>query len=174
MYACTIRGGNVISNNRTVKTGDLSQEDMDVILILTRDSYYVAHYDDDVDKVTRYQRVAFFDIEAIEFGPLEESSAFSQLSFRRSAGAAGAAAKNEHHLRVSYRMAGPPVVSFSGRIYTRNGIVRDSRTIRTKAKVRVFTARCRHLRQNWNLLLYLTAVGFEPFMSRSDVFGTSQ
>ena len=86
---------------------------MDVILILTRDSYYVAHYDDDVDKVTRYQRVAFFDIEAIEFGPLEESSAFSQLSFRRTA---AGAAKNEHHLRVSYRMAGPPVVSFSGRI----------------------------------------------------------
>ena len=101
-------------------TGDPSQEDMDVILILTRDSYYVAHYDDDVDKVTRYQRVAFFDIEAIEFGPLEESSAFSQLSFRRSAGATGGAAgKNEHHLRVSYRMPGPPVVSFSGRIYTK-------------------------------------------------------
>ena len=80
---------------------------MDVIFILTRDSYYVANYDDDVDKVTRYQRVPFFDIESIEFGPLEEST--FQLSFRRTA------AKNEHHLRVSYRMSGPPVVSFNGK-----------------------------------------------------------
>jgi hypothetical protein len=40
-------------------TGDPSQEDMDIILILTQDSYYLAHYDDDVDKVTQYQRVAF-------------------------------------------------------------------------------------------------------------------
>ena len=32
-------------------TGDPSQEDMDVILILSKDSYYVARYDDEVDKV---------------------------------------------------------------------------------------------------------------------------
>ena len=61
--------------------GDPSQEDMDVIFILTRDSYYVANYDDDVDKVTRYQCVSYFDIESIEFGTLEES-ALSQLGFR--------------------------------------------------------------------------------------------
>ena len=54
---------------------------MDVIFILTRDSYYVANYDDDVDKVTRYQCVSYFDIESIEFGTLEES-ALSQLGFR--------------------------------------------------------------------------------------------
>ena len=44
-----------------VNTGDPSQEDMDVIVILTKDSYYIAHYDDEVDKVTSYQRVALSD-----------------------------------------------------------------------------------------------------------------
>jgi phosphatidylinositol 4-phosphatase len=45
---------------------------MDVILILSRDAYYVARYDDDVDKVTQYQRVALADIEKIEFGVLDQ------------------------------------------------------------------------------------------------------
>jgi len=33
--------------------GDLTSEDMDIIFILTRDSYYVAKYDDEVDKVSQ-------------------------------------------------------------------------------------------------------------------------
>ena len=41
---------------------------MDLIVILTKDSYYVAYYDDEVDKVMNYQRVALSDIEIIEFG----------------------------------------------------------------------------------------------------------
>merc|ERR1719510_1465223 len=80
-------------------TGDPSQEDMDIIFILTQNSYYLAHYDDDVDKVTRYQRVAFHDIESIEFGIPEESP--FQISFRKNV------AKSEHVLRVSYRMPAP-------------------------------------------------------------------
>ena len=77
-------------------TGDPSQEDMDIIFILTQDSYYLAHYDDDVDKVTRYQRVALHDIESIEFGIPEESP--FQISFKRNV------AKSERVLRLSYRM----------------------------------------------------------------------
>ena len=80
-------------------TGDPSQEDMDIIFILTQDSYYLAHYDDDVDKVTRYQRVAFHDIESIEFGVPEESP--FQISFKKNV------AKSEHVLRLSYRMPVP-------------------------------------------------------------------
>ena len=80
-------------------TGDPSQEDMDIIFILTQDSYYLAHYDDDVDKVTQYQRVAFHDVESIEFGIPEESP--FQFSFRKNV------AKSEHVLRVSYRMPAP-------------------------------------------------------------------
>ena len=79
--------------------GDPSQEDMDIIFILTQDSYYLAHYDDDVDKVTRYQRVAFHDIESIEFGIPEESP--FQISFKKNV------AKFEHVLRLSYRMPTP-------------------------------------------------------------------
>lgn len=46
---------------------------MDTILILTRDSYYVADYDDQIDKVTNYQRVSLEDIVLIEFGQPESS-----------------------------------------------------------------------------------------------------
>ena len=55
-----------------VISGDPNQEDMDVILILAKDSYYVARYDDEVDKVTQYQRVALADVEKIEFGTLDQ------------------------------------------------------------------------------------------------------
>ena len=44
---------------------------MDTILILTRDSYCVADYDDQIDKVTNYQRVSLNDIVMIEFGQPE-------------------------------------------------------------------------------------------------------
>ena len=53
---------------------------MDVILILAKDSYYVARYDDEVDKVTQYQRVALADIEKIEFGIVDQPT-FQVLSF---------------------------------------------------------------------------------------------
>ena len=41
---------------------------MDSILILTRDSYYLADYDDQIDKVTNYQKVLLSDIILIECG----------------------------------------------------------------------------------------------------------
>jgi hypothetical protein len=56
----------------SLSSGDPTQEDMDVILILAKDSYYVARYDDEVDKVTQYQRVALADIEKIEFGIVDQ------------------------------------------------------------------------------------------------------
>ena len=37
-------------------SGDPRQTDMDSILILTKDCYFVAQYDDQADKVTQYQR----------------------------------------------------------------------------------------------------------------------
>ncbi len=80
-------------------SGDPTQEDMDVIVILTKDSYYVAHYDDEVDKVTSYQRVALADIEKLELG-VPDQPAF-QLSFRQQAN------KNSHSLRINYRMPPP-------------------------------------------------------------------
>ena len=76
-------------------TGDPEQEDLDVILILTKDSYYIAHYDDEVDKVTNYQRVAFEDIEMIELGALDQS-AFN-LPFKSSS------KSPQYCLRIHYR-----------------------------------------------------------------------
>ena len=44
-------------------------QDMDTILILTKDFYYVADYDDQADRITKYQKVLLEDLERIEFGP---------------------------------------------------------------------------------------------------------
>lgn len=74
-------------------TGDPSQEDMDVIVILTKDSYYIAHYDDEVDKVTSYQRVALSDVEMIEFGVVPD---LFNLPFK-------SPKSGMHSLRINYR-----------------------------------------------------------------------
>lgn len=74
------------------RTGDLTETEMDTILILTRDSYYVADYDDQIDKVTNYQRVPLEDIVLIEFGQPESSvSLFKNKHF--------------HCIRINYKMA---------------------------------------------------------------------
>jgi len=54
----------------TVSTGDLRQTDVDSVLILIRDSYYVARYDQEADKVTQYQKVLLSNVERLEFGQL--------------------------------------------------------------------------------------------------------
>jgi len=83
-------------------TGDPDQEDMDLIVILTKDSYYVAYYDDEVDKVINYQRVALSDIELIEFGVAPHSPTFNLPGFKKTS-------KHEtHSLRLNYRMPQPP------------------------------------------------------------------
>lgn len=47
---------------------------MDSILILTRDHYLVADYDDQSDRVTKFQQMALSDISLIEFGIPETPS----------------------------------------------------------------------------------------------------
>lgn len=66
---------------------------MDTILILTRDSYYIADYDDQIDKVTNYQSVLLKDIVLIEFGQPENTVSFF---------------KNKHYycIRISYKVNG--------------------------------------------------------------------
>lgn len=73
-------------------TGDPSETEMDSILILTRDSYYVADYDDQIDKVTNYQRVALSDVVMIEFGQPE-----SGVSLFKN--------KQHHCIRINYKMS---------------------------------------------------------------------
>ncbi|GBM70724.1 Phosphatidylinositide phosphatase SAC2 [Araneus ventricosus] len=50
-------------------TGDPDKQDMDAILILTKDSYFVAEYDDQTDRIIKYQHVLLEDLERIELGP---------------------------------------------------------------------------------------------------------
>ncbi|XP_053975819.1 phosphatidylinositide phosphatase SAC2 [Hylaeus volcanicus] len=73
-------------------TGDPTETEMDTILILTRDSYYVADYDDQIDKVTNYQRVPLEDVILIEFGQPESTvSLFKNRHF--------------HCIRINYKVA---------------------------------------------------------------------
>ncbi|XP_046742174.1 phosphatidylinositide phosphatase SAC2 isoform X2 [Diprion similis] len=74
-------------------TGDPTETDMDTILILTRDSYYVADYDDQIDKVTNYQRVSLADITQVEFGQPE-----STVSLFKN--------KQHHCVRINYKVNG--------------------------------------------------------------------
>ncbi|XP_066586531.1 phosphatidylinositide phosphatase SAC2 isoform X2 [Prorops nasuta] len=73
-------------------TGDPTETEMDTILILTRDSYYLADYDDQIDKVTNYQRVLLSDIVLIEFGQPE-----STVSIFKN--------KQYHCIRINYKVA---------------------------------------------------------------------
>ena len=57
-------------------TGDPSQDDMDVVFILTRNCYYFARYDDELDKITAYEKVFLSEIDKIEFGVPEQSFSF--------------------------------------------------------------------------------------------------
>jgi len=54
-------------------TGDPAQEELDVVFILTRSGYYLARYDDNLDKITDYQHVSLENIVKIEFGVPEQS-----------------------------------------------------------------------------------------------------
>uniref|UniRef100_A0A2P2I941 Phosphatidylinositide phosphatase SAC2-like n=1 Tax=Hirondellea gigas TaxID=1518452 RepID=A0A2P2I941_9CRUS len=60
------------------QTGDPEQMDMDTILVLTRDSYYVAQYDEASDRITNYQRVSLIDLDCIEIGQYSFPSVFKQ------------------------------------------------------------------------------------------------
>uniref|UniRef100_A0A2K6KLL9 Inositol polyphosphate-5-phosphatase F n=1 Tax=Rhinopithecus bieti TaxID=61621 RepID=A0A2K6KLL9_RHIBE len=45
---------------------DATHRDVDVLLLLSNSAYYVAYYDDEVDKVNQYQRLSLEDLEKIE------------------------------------------------------------------------------------------------------------
>ncbi|XP_075468166.1 phosphatidylinositide phosphatase SAC2 isoform X1 [Ascaphus truei] len=48
---------------------DATHKDVDVLLLLSNCAYYVAYYDEEVDKVNQYQRLSLDDLEKIEIGP---------------------------------------------------------------------------------------------------------
>ncbi|KAL2769197.1 phosphatidylinositide phosphatase SAC2 isoform 2 [Daubentonia madagascariensis] len=58
---------------------DATHRDVDVLLLLSNSAYYVAYYDDEVDKVNQYQRLSLEDLEKIEIGP--EPTLFGRPKF---------------------------------------------------------------------------------------------
>ncbi|XP_060698061.1 phosphatidylinositide phosphatase SAC2 isoform X2 [Hemiscyllium ocellatum] len=48
---------------------DATHRDVDVLLLLSNCAYYVAYYDEEVDKVNQYERMNLEDLEKIEIGP---------------------------------------------------------------------------------------------------------
>ena len=54
-------------------TGDPAQEDLDIVFILTSTFYFVARYDDQLDKIVNYQQVALCDVVKVEFGLPDQS-----------------------------------------------------------------------------------------------------
>lgn len=78
--------------NADPSTGDPTETEMDSIVILTKDSYFTADYDDQLDKVTKYQRVLLQDITMIEFGLAESNSSLFKSS------------KYKYCLRINYKV----------------------------------------------------------------------
>ncbi|GLV32607.1 spermathreecae [Carabus blaptoides fortunei] len=78
-------------------TGDFSETEMDSILILTRDSYYVAEYDDQVDRVTKYQRVELKDLILLECGLPESSMSLFKNTSKT---------KQHYSIRLNYKVDG--------------------------------------------------------------------
>lgn len=74
--------------------GDPNETEMDAILILTKDSYYVADYDDQVDKVTKYQRVMLEDVVMFESGVPEASAGLFKTN------------KSFYCIRINYKVDG--------------------------------------------------------------------
>ncbi|XP_073970168.1 phosphatidylinositide phosphatase spermathreecae isoform X3 [Rhodnius prolixus] len=82
-------------------SGDPLETDMDTILILTRDSYYVADYDDEIDKVTKCQRIPLSDIAMVELGPVQVSHSNNPLQiFNKSKNKA----QPHYCLRLRYKL----------------------------------------------------------------------
>nr|KAG5714248.1 hypothetical protein BaRGS_018465 [Batillaria attramentaria] len=58
----------VLSQQNDTRVGDPYRQEMDVILLLSQRSVYVAWYDDEEEQVTQYQRIFLEDVERLEIG----------------------------------------------------------------------------------------------------------
>nr|XP_018902159.1 PREDICTED: phosphatidylinositide phosphatase SAC2 isoform X3 [Bemisia tabaci] len=83
---------------------DLSESEMDTVLILTQDSYYVADYDDQMDKISKYQRVPLEDIVVIETGPLSFGNAVASGPLQLFKQSTQKQPASVHCLRIQYNI----------------------------------------------------------------------
>ncbi|XP_025834417.1 phosphatidylinositide phosphatase SAC2 isoform X2 [Agrilus planipennis] len=71
---------------------DPNETEMDSILILTKESYFVAEYDDQVDRITKYETVPLSDITSLEFGVPESMTSLFKTT------------KNHYCIRINYKI----------------------------------------------------------------------
>lgn len=57
-------------------TGDISETEVDIILLLTSSEFYVADYDSQLDKIVKFENVPLIDITLIEFGLFQQQQMF--------------------------------------------------------------------------------------------------
>lgn len=86
-------------------TGDPTETEMDTILILTRDSYYVADYDEHIDRVTKFQCVPLVDLKSVELGIIESTIPMSPSPMHLFK---SKTVKGHYCLRLNYCVDGEP------------------------------------------------------------------
>lgn len=57
-------------------TGDISETEVDIILLLTASEFYVADYDSQLDKIVKFENVPLVNITCIEFGLFQQQQIF--------------------------------------------------------------------------------------------------
>ncbi|CAG0884671.1 unnamed protein product [Darwinula stevensoni] len=80
-------------------TGDMTEQDVDCILILTRNSYFVIMYEENADCIEEFECVPLEDIISIELGPLKPVGTSNFLRVRKT---------REPLLRINYLHLGEP------------------------------------------------------------------
>ncbi|GAB0094845.1 phosphatidylinositide phosphatase SAC2 [Sergentomyia squamirostris] len=71
---CTIGAWGLI--NADPRTGDPNETELDTILLLANDSFMVAEYDSNLDKIVHFDRIPLIDIDMIECGLLQQTKLF--------------------------------------------------------------------------------------------------
>ncbi|XP_068625713.1 phosphatidylinositide phosphatase SAC2 [Battus philenor] len=82
-------------------TGDPHETEMDSVMVLTSDAYYVTDYDETSDRLLSVQRVPLSDVTSVELGTLDNSSTIFGVG-RKSSG------EPVHCIRINYNCNGEP------------------------------------------------------------------
>ncbi|CAH2059282.1 unnamed protein product, partial [Iphiclides podalirius] len=89
------------TRRKRVATGDPHETEMDSVMVLTSDAYYVTDYDETSDRLLSVQRVPLADVTSVELGTLDSNSTIFGVG-RKSAG------ETTHCIRINYKYNGEP------------------------------------------------------------------
>ncbi|CAG2173959.1 unnamed protein product, partial [Oppiella nova] len=82
-YEVILGGWPLVDADPVTGSSSVADTDMDTVLVLTKDCYYVAEYDDQTDRIIKYQKVLLEDLEKIELGS-EPNQIFSMTKNNQS------------------------------------------------------------------------------------------